>query len=36
VDPAQVRIKANLPFAAIPFKGRIESTILTKAKELLS
>ena len=36
VKPADVLIEINLPRAAIPFKGRIESEILKHAKELLA
>jgi hypothetical protein len=36
VQPAQVRIELNLPWAAIPIKGRIESEILTHARQLLA
>jgi hypothetical protein len=36
VQPAQVRIELSLPWAAIPFKGRIESEILNHAKQLLA
>jgi Putative polyhydroxyalkanoic acid system protein (PHA_gran_rgn) len=35
VQPAQVLIELNLPFAAYPFKGRIENEILTQARQLL-
>jgi hypothetical protein len=35
VQPAQVIIELNLPFAAYPFKGRIENEILTHARQLL-
>jgi hypothetical protein len=35
VGDREVRVQSNLPFAALPFKGRIESTIKEKAKELL-
>jgi hypothetical protein len=35
VQPAQVLIELNLPFAAYPFKGRIEDEILTRARQLL-
>jgi hypothetical protein len=35
VQPAQVLIELNLPFAAYPFKGRIEKEILTQARQLL-
>ena len=35
VDDREVRIESNLPFAAMPFKSRIESTIKEKAEELL-
>jgi hypothetical protein len=36
VQPAQLRIELNLPWAAYPFKGRIETEILTHARELLA
>jgi len=36
VDHKEVRIQSNLPFAAMMFKSRIESTIREKAKELLA
>jgi len=36
VDSREVRIEGNLPFAASMFKGRIESTIQEKARELLA
>jgi len=35
VQPAQVLIELNLPFAAYPFKGRIENEILAHARQLL-
>ena len=35
VDDREVRIESNLPFAAMPFKSMIESTIRQKAEELL-
>jgi hypothetical protein len=35
VQPAQVLIELNLPFAAYPLKGRIENEILTHARQLL-
>jgi hypothetical protein len=35
VQPTQVLIELNLPFAAYPLKGRIETEILTRARELL-
>ena len=36
VDPASVDLEINLPFAALPFKSRIESELSGKAKELLA
>jgi putative polyhydroxyalkanoic acid system protein len=36
VDDREVRIESSLPFAATPFKSRIESTIREKAAELLA
>jgi len=36
IDDREVRIQSELPFAATPFKSRIQSTILEKAKELLA
>jgi hypothetical protein len=36
VQPAEVRIDVNLPWAALPFKGRVESEILKHARELLA
>jgi hypothetical protein len=36
VDQKEVRIHSNLPFAAMMFKSRIESTIREKAEELLA
>jgi hypothetical protein len=36
VQPAQVLIEMDVPWAAYPFKGRIESEILTHARELLA
>ena len=36
VQPAQVLIEMNLPWAAYPFKTRIENEILTHARELLA
>jgi hypothetical protein len=35
VQPAQVLIEMTLPFAAYPFKSRIEEEILTHARQLL-
>ena len=32
----EVQIQSSLPFAATPFKGRIEAVIQEKAKQLLS
>ena len=36
VQPSQVLIEMTVPWAAYPFKARIESEILTHAKELLA
>jgi hypothetical protein len=36
VTPAQAELDGSLPFAALPFKGRIESEIRRRAEELLS
>ena len=35
VGPSRVELTGNLPFAALPFKGRIERTIRERAVELL-
>jgi hypothetical protein len=36
VQPAGVRIDINLPWAALPFKSRVESEILKHARALLA
>jgi predicted NBD/HSP70 family sugar kinase len=36
VQPAEVRIDINLPWAALPFKERVESEVLKHARELLA
>ena len=36
VEPSQVQGELNLPFAALPFKSKIESDLAIRAKELLS
>ncbi|HUD47873.1 MAG TPA: polyhydroxyalkanoic acid system family protein [Candidatus Baltobacteraceae bacterium] len=36
VQAAQLLIDIDIPFAALPFKGRVESEILTHARELLA
>jgi hypothetical protein len=36
VEPTNARMDINLPFAALPFKGRIEKEISARAKELLT
>ncbi len=36
VQPAELRIDIHLPWAALPFKGRVESEILKHARELLA
>ncbi|HEX3717953.1 MAG TPA: polyhydroxyalkanoic acid system family protein [Verrucomicrobiae bacterium] len=35
-QPAQVLIDMDIPFAALPFKGRIESELLAHARQLLA
>jgi hypothetical protein len=34
-QPAQVLVDIDLPFAALPFKGRIETELAARARELL-
>ena len=36
VQPAELLIDIDFPFAALPFKGRVESEILSHARQLLS
>jgi hypothetical protein len=36
VQPADVQITISLPLAALPFKARVESEILSHAKDLLA
>lgn len=36
VEPHSVHLEGNLPLAALPFKGRIESTIKSRMESLLS
>ncbi len=36
VQPSAVGISMDLPFAALPFKGKIEKEISDRAKELLA
>jgi hypothetical protein len=36
VTPNDVEMKGNFPFAAVPFKGKIESMIRTRAEQLLA
>jgi hypothetical protein len=36
VQAIQLVIDIDLPFAALPFKGRVESEILTHARQLLA
>jgi hypothetical protein len=36
VEPTLVNLEVKLPFAALPFKGKMESELQTKAKELLA
>jgi hypothetical protein len=36
VQPSEVLIDINIPWAALPFKGTVESEILKHARELLA
>jgi hypothetical protein len=36
VQPARVLVELNLPWAAWPFKGRVENEILARARLLLA
>jgi hypothetical protein len=36
VQPAQVHVQIHLPFAALPFKSRVEKDILARARALLA
>src|SRR5580658_5340364 len=36
VQASQLLIDIDLPFAALPFKGRVESEILSRARQLLA
>lgn len=36
VQAAQLLVDLDLPFAALPFKGRVESEILSHARQLLA
>jgi hypothetical protein len=36
VKPSEVEISGNLPFLAIPFKGKFESTTRERLKQLLA
>jgi hypothetical protein len=36
VQAAQLLIDIDFPFAALPFRGRVESEILTRARQLLA
>lgn len=36
VQPAAVDVSMDLPFAALPFKGKIEKEITDRAKQLLA
>ena len=36
VTPGEVEMKGNFPFAAMPFKGRIETIIRERATKLLA
>lgn len=35
VKPGEIELKGNYPFAAMPLKGKIESTIRERAEQLL-
>ncbi len=36
VEPAVVHVEIDLPFAALPFKGKIEEQITNRARQLLA
>ena len=36
VKPREVELSGNLPFAALPFRGKIESAIRSRAEKLLA
>ena len=36
VEPNVAHLEIHLPFAALPFKGRLENEISTRAKQLLA
>ena len=36
VQPSELLIDINIPWAALPFKGRVETEIVKHAKELLA
>lgn len=36
IEPNLARVEINLPFAALPFKSRIENDLSAKAKEILA
>ncbi len=36
VKPSELLVNIDLPFAALPFKGRVESEILAHARQLLA
>ena len=36
VQPAELLVDIDFPFAALPFKGRVESEILAHARQLLA
>jgi hypothetical protein len=36
VQPSELRVEIQLPWAALPFKNRIESEIIKHARELLA
>lgn len=36
VEPGEVKLNGNLPFAAVPFKGQIEKLIREQATQLLA
>jgi hypothetical protein len=36
VEPSEIQMQGEFPFAAMPFKGKIESTVRDKLNELLA
>jgi hypothetical protein len=36
VEPGEVKLNGNIPFAAVPFKGQIEKLIREQATQLLA